>query len=150
MQQPWGLATISLPSGDTRTLAMKAAVETGRVRRFLVGDPRIQVIEVLAGATLDRLSAAEHQASRGEVILAPGASTSLAAQVKFARWQEQGIDWRFGVVESLDRPVEPRPWPSIAPGRLAEGAGPALAPASRLRKTTKRGWASSRPSSARW
>ena len=48
------------PRAGQVTLAVKVAVATGPARRFLVGDPTIQVIDVLAGATLDRLAAAEH------------------------------------------------------------------------------------------
>ena len=52
------------PSGARVTLAIKVAVAAGPVRRFVVGDPQIQLIDVLAGATLERLAAAEHHAEK--------------------------------------------------------------------------------------
>jgi class 3 adenylate cyclase len=57
---------IRLPSGPAVSLAVKAAVAIGPVRRFVVGDPNVQLLDVLAGATLDRL-AAEHQARKAVV-----------------------------------------------------------------------------------
>ena len=62
MQETMGqFAEVGTPSGGTVSLAMKAAVASGPVRRFLVGDPGIQTMDVLAGATLDRMAAGEHQ-----------------------------------------------------------------------------------------
>ncbi len=51
-------------------LSIKVAVTAGSVRRFLVGDPAIQTIDVLAGATVERVNRAEKQAARGEVVVA--------------------------------------------------------------------------------
>ncbi|MEZ4622241.1 MAG: hypothetical protein R2867_42970 [Caldilineaceae bacterium] len=45
---------------------MKAAVATGEVRRFLVGDPTQRVIDALAGETLVRLANANIRRSRVE------------------------------------------------------------------------------------
>ena len=44
--------TVPAPQGGTVSLAMKAAVAAGSVRRFLVGDPQVQLLDLLAGATL--------------------------------------------------------------------------------------------------
>jgi len=73
-------AQVETPSGLAVSLAMKAAVATGPVRRFLVGDPEIQMMDVLAGATLDRMAAAEHQAERGEVVVEAGVISQLCEQ----------------------------------------------------------------------
>ena len=40
-----GIYPITTPSGNTVTLAMKAAVSAGPARRFLVGDPASRVID---------------------------------------------------------------------------------------------------------
>ena len=56
-------------AGTMVSLELKTAVSVGNVRRFLVGDPTMQVIEVLCGEPLDRLAAAEHHAGRGEVVV---------------------------------------------------------------------------------
>jgi len=105
-------AAIRIPSGKTVSLAMKAAVATGPARRFVVGDPQIQIIDVLAGATLDSLAQAEHQAGRGEVVLDPGAVVSLGDEVRIAAWRsDEQTAGRFGVVEALVHPVATSPWP---------------------------------------
>src|SRR3970040_118489 len=70
--------SVPLPSGQSLALAMKAAVSAGPARRFLVGDPNVRVIAALAGAILDQLAAAEHQAGKGDVVLDPAAVAALA------------------------------------------------------------------------
>lgn len=57
------------PAPATR-LAIKVAVTAGTARRFIVGDPAIQTIDVLAGATVGRVARAEKEAARGEVVVA--------------------------------------------------------------------------------
>ncbi len=59
-----------LPDGTTTGLKVKVAVAVGAVSRFVVGDPSIQEMDVLAGATLEALAAAEHMAEAGEVVMA--------------------------------------------------------------------------------
>ncbi|MFQ5613726.1 MAG: tetratricopeptide repeat protein [Anaerolineae bacterium] len=116
-----GFASVAIPSGKTVSLAMKAAVATGSARRFVVGDPKIQLIDVLAGVTLDCLVAAEHQARKGEVVLDPAAVASLAGQVRFAAWRDDGeTGRRFGVVEGLVSPIAESPWPPLPGGALSE------------------------------
>jgi adenylate cyclase len=114
-------ATIETPRGGTVSLAMKAAVATGTARRFVVGDPQIQIIDVLAGATLDRLAEAEHQAHKEEVVLEPSAITSLGDQVQFVAWRDDDeTGKRFGVVEGLASQVTDLPWAPMPPDALSE------------------------------
>jgi adenylate cyclase len=95
-------------------LAMKAAVAVGEVRRFLVGNPEIQVIEVIAGKTLDYLALAEHQANRGEVVLDSSATSRLEGQFEYEIWrQDEHSKRKFGVVKSLYVPVEIDPYPAL-------------------------------------
>ncbi len=118
MQQ---FTNVMIPSGRTVTLSIKAAVATGSVRRFVVGDPQIQFIDVLAGATLEHLAAAEHQANKGEVVLDSGALESLGANVEIAEWRvEAETGERFGVVNCLVNPVEAHPWVTPAVELLRE------------------------------
>ena len=63
-------------------LAMKVAVAVGDARRFVVGDPEIQLIDVLAGRLIDELAAAEQQAVQGEVVLDESALDSLGSRVE--------------------------------------------------------------------
>ncbi len=109
------------PSGGTISLAVKVAVAAGPARRFLVGDPSIQVIDTLAGVTLDRLAEAEHHASKGEVVLDESAARALEGNVKVAaqvRDEESGHT--FNVVSEVSQPIPASPWPPLADHNLPE------------------------------
>lgn len=146
-----GFAPLALPSGEAVTLAMKVAIASGPVRRFLLGDPARRLIDVLAGVTLDRLAAAEHLAAPGEVILDPVTLRNLGDLVQVITWRqgEEGADGSlavpvghpalplnlsggsgFGVVGGLAAPVAQAPWPALAPEMLPrEQVRPWLLPA---------------------
>ncbi len=116
-------AAIAVPGGGTVALAVKAAVAAGTVRRFVVGDPAVQLIDVLAGRTLDRLAEAEHLAEKGEVVVHGSTAMVLSDLLPDAQWragEEQGI--AVAVVGSVASVVVPTPWPAIADGALEERA----------------------------
>ena len=125
MQQAMGrFATVITPSGKATSLAMKAAVAVGAARRFLVGDPQMRLLDVLAGALLDDLAAAEGLAQKGEVLLAPSAVSALADQVHMAAWRgaaEGESRPSHGVLGGLKAPVPPAPWPEIPVHGMSEG-----------------------------
>jgi adenylate cyclase len=109
-------AELETPSGKSVPLAIKVAVAAGGVRRFLVGDPKIQIIDVLAGTTLDRMAAAEKHANQGEVVLGPRATWQLGDRVQILeRRVEAKTGQGFAVVAGLMDQVEPTPWPTISP-----------------------------------
>ena len=72
-------ATLSLPSAGGITpaslasipvkLALKVAVASGAACRFLVGNRDIQLLEVIAGQTVARMTTGEHLANKGEVVV---------------------------------------------------------------------------------
>src|SRR6185295_11881988 len=86
------------------TLGLKAAVATGSVRRFVVGDPAIQSIDVLAGATLDRLALAEQAAETGEVVLDPETARQIQAGAE-VRGRREVDGRRYALVAGLTAPV---------------------------------------------
>ncbi|MEP7179164.1 MAG: adenylate/guanylate cyclase domain-containing protein, partial [Pseudonocardiales bacterium] len=71
----------STPSGREVRIGLKVAVAVGSARRFVVGDPDVQLIDVLAGALMDQLADAEHCARQGEVVVDAGAIASLGDRV---------------------------------------------------------------------
>jgi class 3 adenylate cyclase/tetratricopeptide (TPR) repeat protein len=81
-------AVIKTPRGGTVSLAMKAAMAAGPVRRFRVGDPGIQYVDVLAGATLDRMITGEHLAERGEVVISPEIAADIADHATVVEWRK--------------------------------------------------------------
>ena len=112
--------TIQIPSGEI-SLAMKTAVVTGKARRFLIGNPRAQLIDVLAGKILDRLVEAEHEARKGEVILDEATIQNLGPRVEIKAWRQNPITGaRLGVVASLDNMSIPAYWPPIPADALEE------------------------------
>lgn len=91
MQQAMETAgLIALPSGHDIRLAMKVAIAVGRARRFVVGDPLIQLIDVLAGGLMDSLADAEQEAGAGEIVLDETAARSLGDRVDGERRELHG------------------------------------------------------------
>ena len=116
MQQ---FAVLAIDGVGSVELAVKVAVAVGPVRRFLVGDPEIQTIDVLAGDTLQRLAAAEHQAERGEVVVDRTAAEALGEPDNIVGWRiDEESGERFAVVRALDAPVPADPWPDLDPETL--------------------------------
>ena len=117
MQQAMGrVQTVTTPGGSTIQLGMKVAVAAGNARRFVVGDPDIQLIDALAGALMDRLAGAEHHAERGEVVLDSTTLDALAGRAELALVRGEGPD-RVGVVGAMLGSLPPAP-PPLAYARL--------------------------------
>lgn len=122
---------IAIPSMDIISLALKIAIATGPVRRFVVGTPNIQYIDVLAGATLERMATAEKHAGKGEIILAPETLQNLNGIAEIATWRYdvQGT-LPLAVVSGLKTTVEPNPWSTLDMTAFrAEHARPWILPA---------------------
>ena len=126
-------ATIHTPGGQTVTLAIKIGVAVGPARRFLAGDPALHNFEALAGATLERMAAAEGQAQKGEVVVSGEVAAALGADLEVADWrggsesasnQPAGGDklasgeGAFAVVRALANPAAPVPWPELPEAAL--------------------------------
>jgi predicted ATPase/class 3 adenylate cyclase len=95
-------ASIAIPGAGTVALAVKVSVASGTVRRFVVGDPAIQLIDVLAGTTLDRLASGEHLAAKGDVILDALTVAALGEQARLAEWREDSeTGERFAALAGL-------------------------------------------------
>ena len=113
-------AQVKTASGTVVSLELKTAVSVGAVRRFLVGDPERQVIEVLCGEPLDRLAAAEHLARRGEVVVDGQTAARLEESLVFGEWRQDGESGSAAaVVQALQRPASDRPWRPLPVQRLS-------------------------------
>jgi class 3 adenylate cyclase len=120
-------ASIMTPAGTTIALAIKVAVAAGPARRFLVGDPNQHQIDVLAGSTLAVLAVTEHEARRGEIVIASEGVPALEEKFIVSEWREEG---KFAVVTGLMRDVDPTPWPELPKDAIPESkARPWLHPA---------------------
>lgn len=60
---------IELPDGNVLGLALRVGIASGSARRFLVGDPNIQQIDTLAGATIDRMATAQTICNIGDIVI---------------------------------------------------------------------------------
>jgi adenylate cyclase len=112
---------VELPSGQTLPLAMKIGVATGTARRFVIGDPEIQLLDVLAGALLDDLAEAEHHAQKGEVVLTEAAAKAIGPAAQIQTWREDtALGCRFGVLLQLSVEATLLPWPELSLLALAD------------------------------
>ena len=130
---------VATPSGETVRLALKVAVAVGAARRFVVGDPKIQLIEVLAGRLVDDLAEAERYAEKQEVVLDQSALAALGSRVELSESRVDGETGRtFGVARRLTAEVD-----KVAPAQSAplpiEQVRPWLLPAVYERLSAGRG-----------
>ncbi|HET7097429.1 MAG TPA: adenylate/guanylate cyclase domain-containing protein, partial [Casimicrobiaceae bacterium] len=123
MQQTMSeLGEVVTPAGARVRLAMKAGVAVGEARRFLVGDPDMQLIDVLAGRLMDAVTRAERVAERLEVVLDASALESLGDRVAIRELRSDKDSGRsFGVVASMRVAVPDSPL-SLEETALAEAA----------------------------
>lgn len=111
---------VNVPPDLFVQLGMKVAIAAGPAQRFAVGNPKIQRIDVLAGATLQHMAAVEHLAERGEVLIAAEAAAlaapHLPAHLQPQVWR-QSDEVKAGVLPSLPTPLTPNTalTPSLAP-----------------------------------
>ena len=109
-----GLATIQTPAGQTFRLALKVAVATGTVHRYQVGNPYIQRVDVLAGATLERMAAAEQLAHKSEIVVDAPTHARLANDLSVSEWRTDDARAEpFAVIANLAKPAAPAAWPPL-------------------------------------
>lgn len=114
-------AAVTTASGWIVSLGMKAAVATGPVRRFVVGDPECCLADVLAGRTLNRLAQAEHLAARGETLLTPETVAVLGDRLSRRVWRrDEETGECFAVATGLAVQPSHRPWASLPADALGE------------------------------
>ena len=127
------------PGGSEVRLGMKVAIAVGAARRFVVGDPALQLLDVLAGRLVDDLAAAEQHARRGEVVLDESALEALGDGVVLGERRRDPASGReVAVVAGLRSAREEGPVDEVDP--LPEDlVRPWLLPAVYERLRTGRG-----------
>lgn len=104
----------------TITLAIKTTIAAGLTRRFVVGDPTIQRIDLLAGAALDRVAAAEQLAGKGELLIDRTAAGILQGTAIISEWRhDPASNETFAVVTGSRHTIPPAPIP-VDETQLAE------------------------------
>jgi adenylate cyclase len=111
-------ARVVLPDGETVALAMKAAVSSGILRRFQVGDEQLQCFDVMAGEVMERVATCEGVATRGEIAVDAETARQLGSRlvIRERRPLPPGsIADAVLVVEALhdELPARPRAAPAL-------------------------------------
>lgn len=107
--------TLSTARDRSVSLALKVAVASGPVRRFVVGDPALQKIDVLAGATIARMAAGELLARSGEVLLDDATLSVLDLNVAVGEVRQSPTTGeRFSLLLDLSAKPNPTPWPEVS------------------------------------
>ena len=108
---------LTLPTGLSTPLGLKVSVASGPARRFAIGDPEIRMLDVLAGATLDRMALGEELAASGEILLDAATVQALGTAANITAWRANPtLHERFAILKSLTvkiLPLEPAPLPQL-------------------------------------
>ncbi len=109
-------------------LEIKVAVTTGPARRFVVGNPSVQRLDVLSGETIARLEILEQMTCPGSVIVDAITAAVLEEALVMASWCVAESGERFAVVQELTSAasqIVPQPLPALE----AESLRPWILPA---------------------
>lgn len=99
---------VSMPEGETMNLGLKVAITTGVTKRFLVGNPDIQLIDALAGAIVAGVAIGEELAERGELLVDTATVEQLRDSLEIHTWRQHNQE-HFAVLKQLNTPVQPTP-----------------------------------------
>ena len=92
---------------EFKELSLKVVITTGAARRFVMGDPAIQLMDALAGRTIARLATGERLAHKGEILLD---EATLQIMGECVTLREQRMDTatseKFSVLNSLEQQSE--------------------------------------------
>lgn len=98
------------PNGTVIPLAIKVVVVAGHGRRFLIGDPSVRKIEVIAGNILTRMASAEKLLQRGEVGVRSEILGHFGDRIDVQEWRQDKQGEYFAVINGLGIPVPADPW----------------------------------------
>jgi class 3 adenylate cyclase/tetratricopeptide (TPR) repeat protein len=116
-------AEVPLPDSSTTSLMLKVLVTSGGGRRFVVGDPQVQLIDVLAGPPALRVGAGDHLAQKGEVLIDAASAAALGADATLGEWRsDEESGERFASLLALANPAAATPWPPALPQELIDEA----------------------------
>lgn len=101
-----------LPGGEVVSLAMKVAISSGNLRRFVCGDPKVQLLDVLAGNVMDRMASCEGCAKRGEIAVDQATIAAIKNRVSTSEWRPLSSNDNHdtvAIVTAIDPPAGPKP-----------------------------------------
>lgn len=102
------------PSGRQVSLSLKMVIVEGPIRRFIVGDPTIHIMDVVAGHTLDLIPETQDIVKPGELIIPRGMADRCPELITAdSRYTESADEYVLCTGISSFTPVEP--WPDLPP-----------------------------------
>ncbi|MFN2189822.1 MAG: tetratricopeptide repeat protein [Candidatus Promineifilaceae bacterium] len=107
-------ASMTTEAGTPFSLHIKVAIAVGPARRFTVGMPEIQLVDVLAGDTLMRMAAAEGLAEKGEIVVDDSVIARLSDALEIESWRTNSEGFRVAVVADVYKEPVISPWPPLA------------------------------------
>lgn len=111
---------IATPTQGSFSLAIKVAVTNGMARRFVVGDPHLQRVDVISGPLIDEMARAEKLAERGEVVVSEQVVLAAGDRAIVDAWRADTLPGRFAVLRALRDLPEPVAWPALDGAVLRE------------------------------
>lgn len=94
---------------EATQLSMKASLASGTAKRFIVGNPNIQLQDVLVGDVITRMAMGEKLASTFETLADEATIALLGDKIAQGEWREKEGQ-RFNVIETILMDAAPRPW----------------------------------------
>ena len=90
--------------GALPTVGLKVTIASGSARRFLVGDPDVQLIDLIAGNTVTAACLAQRAAQKADVLVDEATAGALDDGPIIDEWRtEDRSGRRFGVIRKLGR-----------------------------------------------
>lgn len=108
---------VRLPDGSAVHLSIKVVVASGSARRFIVGDPTLLLLDVLAGSTLNRMAEGEHHIVSGEVAADSATLDLIPGTCDIREWRTVSVE-RFAVLNRVDGAAAPHTWQPLDAARL--------------------------------
>ncbi len=93
---------VKIAPGISMSASIKTAIGAGWVRRFVVGDPSVQLIDVIAGSIVDRVGQAERAAHHGDILMDEATAAQSADDIIVAG-RRSGDGQQFVLVTGLSK-----------------------------------------------
>ncbi|MBK9106368.1 MAG: AAA family ATPase [Saprospiraceae bacterium] len=100
------------PGGRPVSLALKMSVVSGPIRRFVLGDPDIHIMDVIAGRAVDLIAETQEIVKRGEIII-PGEMTERYPEIITGETRYTESADEYIVCKGLTSMIAPDPWPEV-------------------------------------
>lgn len=111
---------ITTAAGTTISFAMKATVVAGSARRFLVGDPRVHNLEVLAGELLEILALGDLLATKGDVLVHEPISRQFEHLLTVSGIRsDKSSGHQFAAISAIMENAAISPWPELSSAALS-------------------------------